>query len=135
MRISELGGLTANLAAMACSARISPDFEALAELPDGELVLDLLDGKAHHSAAELLSLASAADLASWLRVQLSAAGFDIQRIEQALIRLAIDTHSPATQRATLISFRLHALATLNCEGRHFSAEARNHIWHNRPVKP
>jgi hypothetical protein len=39
------------------------------------------------------------------------------------------------QRSTCVSSYLTAIATVVFDGRSFTGNARNHIWHNRPLKP
>lgn len=132
MRTRELQGLAANLSAMVCSERINADFEVLAGLPDGEVILDLLAGTANHSEVGAISLSCTAELSSWLHGRLSAASFTPQGLESARVSLKIDISRPPTHRATLISFRFYEAAVLRAKGRAYSAEAQNHLWHNRP---
>lgn len=132
MRTKELNGLCVNLAAMACSDRISLDFEVLAELPDGEIAFDLAQATATHSTAGALEMESASDLSAWLNFRLTAAGFDPQQLKIAHVLLTIDTSSPPTNRATCVSFRFHSTATLATDNRRYGADASNHVWYNRP---
>lgn len=129
MRIKELQGAAQNLATMACSERrLGNDFEALAELPDGEVAFDLVNARATHSRAGSVSLAATQELVSWLL------GVQAPALEEAQVLLQVDTNNPPTHRKTLISFRLHAVATLVVGGRSYVGQSSNHLWHNRPAQ-
>jgi hypothetical protein len=129
MRLKDLKGIARNLAAMACSeTRLGYDFEHLAELPDGEVTLDLIRGSAIHSIAGAITLSVAQQLTSWL------ASTGAQNISVARVVLCIDTSTPPTERETLISFNLKGVALLEAQGRQYVGEASNHAYHNRPAQ-
>lgn len=130
MRLRELKGVAQNLAAMACSeARLGSDFERLAELPDGEVTLDLIHGSAIHSTTGAVALSVVQGLASWL------GSYGAQNVNSARVSLRIDTSKPPTHRKTLISFNFKGIAVLEAQGRTYVGEASNHVWHNRPAQP
>ena len=52
-------------------------------------------------------------------------------LEQAQVRLSIDTADPPTQRTTFISIGLHGIVTLSASGHTYTAKASNKLWHNR----
>lgn len=130
MRSKQLKGVAHNLAVMACSeARLGSDFEHLADLPDGEVTLDLIDGSAIHSTTGTVALSVVQSLASWL----GNAG--AQNVDSARVLLRIDTGKPPTHRNTLISFNFKGIAVLEARGRTYVGEASNHVLHNRPAQP
>ena len=129
MRLRELKGIAQNLAAMVCSeARLGSDFELLAELPDGEVTLDLIHSLAIPSANGVIELSVVKVLASWL----GSSG--AQNVNSAKVSLRIDTSKPPTHRETLISFNFNGIAVLEAHGRTYVGEASNHVWHNRPAQ-
>ncbi len=129
MRSKELKGVAQNLAAMVCSeARLRADLERLAELPDGEVTLDLIQGAAIHSESGAVSLSVVPSLALWL------GNSGARNIGKARVSLRVDTSRPPTHRETLISFSFKGRAVIEAQGRTYVGEATNHVWHNRPAQ-
>lgn len=124
-------GVAQNLAAMAVSSRIAEDLETLASLPDGAVCVNLITATATAANGAAVSLQLGSTLWSWLSQQSSERSFNLTEIEKAEILINTDTSRIPTNRASIISFDLHAVTTLVRDGREYSAESTNHMWHNR----
>jgi hypothetical protein len=124
-------GVAQNLAAMAVSSRIAADLEMLAALPDGAVRVDLIASTATAADGATLSLQLAPMLWSWLNQQSSERGFNLTEIQSAEILIDADTSRILTNRASIISFDLHAVTTLVRGDRVYKAESTNHMWHDR----
>jgi hypothetical protein len=70
MRRKRLQEFANNLCQM-LTARLNEDLEFLAELPDGVLEIDLLNGQAQHGHAGPISLHITDELKAWLHDQLN----------------------------------------------------------------
>ena len=131
MRTRELQGVAASLAAIACGSRVAKDFEALAQLPDGTVLLDLVACTSTHEVAGPTQLRLCEELSSWLRSHLSRAGFDSSRLTHAQVTLSLDTSHPPTNRQAIVSFQLLAVASLGVGDHAYVASSAAHHWHNR----
>jgi hypothetical protein len=131
MRRREFHGVAQDLAAMAVSSRIAEDLETFATLPDGAVQVDLIAGIARVAGGTAVALQIGSNLWSWLVKQSSERGFNLTEIAQAEILIHTDTSRIPTNRASIVSFDLRAVATLVHEGREYKGESANHIWHDR----
>jgi hypothetical protein len=116
---------------MAVSSRISEDLETFSVLPDGVVLVDLVAGTAIAANGTALSLQISPTLWSWLDQQSSSRGFSLADMEKVEILIYIDTSRIPTNRASVVSFDLRAVATLLRGGREYVAESANHLWHDR----
>jgi hypothetical protein len=131
MRGRDFRGVAQNLAVMAVSSRLAEDLETLSALPDGAVSVNLVTGTAKTATGVAVSLRIGQMLWSWLDQQSSERGFGLSEIERAEILIYVDTSRIPTNRASIISFDLRAVARLVRGGREYAAESANHLWHDR----
>ena len=120
------------LCRMAIGWRMGNDLEKLAELPDGALRFDLLNGSAVHSVAGEVDLCIAREMQGWLKTRLLSDHIPQHGIREAEIRLESRTNRIGTDRKKIVSF------DWNCESRIATDEktyegrlSEAQTWHNR----
>jgi hypothetical protein len=115
------------------AGRMDPnDFEALADLPDGVLTVDLLTAEARHSSGSTPKLHVVTDLVAWLDDRLAAARFARSSLTQVELAIAISTKRVVTDRARIIPFDLVCTATFATEERTFTSKPATSLrWYKR----
>jgi hypothetical protein len=116
------------------------DFEILADLPDGEIVIDALRGLAHQVAVGgnrlpdpiAVPLRIAREIQAGFADQLARKGIAPAGIRLAEVRVGVDTSKVKTDRARIVHFDFHIAARIDAEAGAFSAaQVDEHVWHAR----
>src|SRR5688572_11136943 len=97
---------------MATSGRLTDDLERLAETPDGHLTLDLLSGKAAHSATGPLELGIVGVLRAWLGDQMESANPPKPVLSLAEIVISYRKDALPTDRRHIVLFDLQSVSRL-----------------------
>jgi hypothetical protein len=93
------------------------DFEALADLPDGILTIDLLARTVQHGSGAAPAISATGLLADWFDGRLQAAQFDRSGLTKAAITVAIRTDRVAVDRSRIVPFDLRCTAEIAAGGR------------------
>jgi hypothetical protein len=108
------------------------DLDAVCELPDGTLEIDLLNATARHSSTGAITLAVAGELSGWLRSRLEALSFPISGVHAARIAAAYRTDRIPTNREKLVSFDWKCESILSTdEAEYRSPVLEKHVFHTR----
>lgn len=110
---------------------MADDLERLAELPDGTLSINVLEGRATHSVAGEQDLYIARELNAWLKAQLikHAAEGELQEV---ILKADIQTDRIATDRKRIVSFDFKCESFLRSRDKSYcGALAEKHTWHRR----
>ena len=112
--------------------RMGEDLEQLAELPDGVLSLNVLNGEARHSAAGPLDLWVAKELSSWLSSRLEILSIPISTISEASVQASINTGRILTNKRRIVSFDFEVRSSVSTSDRtYFGKLQERHEWHRR----
>ena len=131
MKKRELQGIADGLCQMAVSTRLEPDLEMLADLPDGELEIDLLKGSASHRTAGPLPLQIGHELANWLQTQTAG---DAVQVSAAAMEISFGTDTIPTDHRRIVMFSLQAKSEIHAAASSwFGKPQTNRLWHRRPV--
>jgi hypothetical protein len=108
------------------------DLEAMADLPDGELSVDVLEGNATHSQAGPVKLEIAKELRAWFLERLKVSSIPSAEIKSATVRAAIKTDRIATNRKKIVSFDFALESTIETNERAYIGQlTKVHRWHQR----
>lgn len=112
--------------------RMQEDLEALADLPNGTLMIDVLNGTASHSTATVLSLHIAEELQAWLKHRTTELRIPFDTLNSATIIADISTDRIATNRKRIVAFDFKCRSKL-VSGEHTYEGVLNekHVWHSR----
>ncbi len=116
---------------MATSERICGSFEVLADLPDGDLSLNLVTGDCVHSGIGSLQLPIGPELASWFRGRLANLQIPGDDIESAALAITYSTDRVPTERERILLVDLEAKSQIIIAGRSYQGAARNSVWCHR----
>jgi hypothetical protein len=108
------------------------DMEALAELPDGLLKIDLLTREARHSDGDPVSLQVVQVLAEWLKKRLGGHDKADADLAGAELELSLRTNAVPTDRTRAILFDWNCSCTLRTrEGKARTGQASGRKWYDR----
>jgi hypothetical protein len=99
-----LSHIASAMAHMVVSRMSKEDYEALSQIPDGTLTIDLLRLSAHHTEAGAISLDAAAKLAAWLKDRLATTRLALSDLTKAELQIVIRTDRAPADRGRLIPF-------------------------------
>jgi hypothetical protein len=112
------------------------DFEALAELPDGMIFIDVLAGTASHGTGTPIRLRIAQEIRSGLMDQLVRKEIQASRIREAVLRIRVDSSQVKTDRNRIVHFDFHIASRIHAEAGVFeAAQIEEHVWHDRSDGP
>jgi hypothetical protein len=112
--------------------RLGDDYEVLAALPDGTLLLDLLAESARHSSGINLNLWITGELSAWLKHRLEVHGVPIEAISNVSIRVEHKTDRIQTDRKKLVSFDFKCESTIQTLEKAYSGTlVERHTYHQR----
>lgn|SRR5690606_4227771 len=133
MREKTLGLLAKVLPHMFARWRLTGDFEILADLPDGEIHIDALSGKARHAEAGPIDLAIAREMRIGLESQLLQKGIAIGELSEAIITVRVDTSRIRTDRSRIVHFDFAISSRIRAGSEEYAAsQEEDHVWHSRP---
>lgn len=113
--------------------RLPGDFETLADLADGEIVIDARSGTARHFQAGPIVLRIATELKAGLDARLAEKGIEAGEVREALVRVTVDTSKVRTDRNRIVHFDFRIDSRLEAGGGVFTAsQIEDHVWHSRP---
>jgi hypothetical protein len=108
------------------------DLETLADLPNGTLTIDVLNGAASHSEAPELALYIAGELQAWLQHRMTELRIPLTSLDSATLIAEISTERIATNRKRVISFDFSCSCTLVSGDRSYLGLLNEkHVWHRR----
>ncbi|WP_404418677.1 hypothetical protein [Marinospirillum sp.] len=95
--------------------RMGDDMEALSDLPDGTISINLLTGDAVHSEVGLLDLHIAKEIQAWLQQQGAKEGVDIEKLKSATLEVDVDTNKVATNKKKVLLFSFSCRSNLKTD--------------------
>src|SRR4051812_40524166 len=107
------------LAHLAAAWRDRCDFEALAALPDGTVVIDVMEGAARHESAGPVPLRLAPELQAALAERMARKGLAPKDVQVGELTLRFDTGAIATDRARIVHFDFDLEARLRAGGKEY----------------
>jgi hypothetical protein len=112
--------------------RMGEDLETLAQLPDGELTVNVLTGEATHSSCGEFSLWVAREIQAWFNHRLEISGIPTSEIYAALVTAKINTGRIATNRKKMVSFNFNVESRIETSSTLYSGKLEEtHQWHQR----
>jgi len=132
MRRKVLQGYANTLCQMLVGWRMGDDLEAMADLPDGELSVNVLGGNATHSQAGPVDLWMAKELQVWFLERLKASSIPPEEIKSATVKATITTSRIPTNRKKIVSFDFALESTIETNERAYIGQLNEvHRWHQR----
>ena len=132
MRRKIIQDLANTLCQMLVGWRMGDDLEALAELPDGTVSIDVLAGTASHDTAGAIQLYIAGELQAWLSHRLSVNRIPAQAITAAEVTAEICTDRIATNRKRIVSFDFSVQSIISTDECSYTGKLHEtHSWHSR----
>jgi hypothetical protein len=120
------------LCAMFVGWRLGDDYEVLAALPDGTLLLELLGESAFHSSGINVNLWITGELSAWLKHRLEVHGIPIGAIINVSLRVQHKTDRIQTDRKKLVSFDFQCSSTIQTAEKTYSGTlVERHTYHQR----
>jgi hypothetical protein len=112
--------------------RLGDDYEVIAALPDGTLLLDLLAESAFHSSGINLNLWIAGELSAWFKHRLEVHGIPIGAISNVSLTVEHKTDRIQTDRKKLVSFDFKCASTIQTAEKTYSGTlVERHTYHQR----
>lgn len=112
--------------------RMQEDLEALAQLPDGSITVDLLAGTASHSSAGAIPLHIAKEIQAWLAHESQKDGIKLSPVEDAKLFVAVKTDTVKTNRKKIVCFSFDCRSEFRLLDRTYVANvSETHRWHER----
>ena len=112
--------------------RMGDDLDALAELPDGILSVNVLTGQAVHSVTGALHLGIAGELKAWFGNRLETCGIPTAEIRAAEVSATIGTERIPTNHKKIVSFDFSVKSRIETSDAEYSGELQEmHHWHSR----
>jgi hypothetical protein len=117
--------------------RLHGDFEILADLPDGEVEIDVMTGLARHSRGGPIGLRIARELKAGFASQLEKKGIPPGEVSEAVVKAVVDTSKVKTDRRNIVHFDFRISSRIRtAAGGVFEAEqSEEHVWHSREETP
>ena len=116
LRLKELKGSANVLCQMATSQRICESVDVIADLPDGDLSLNLLNGMSCHSTKGQLELPIGAELSEWFANRLSTLEIPPDAVGTADLVISYRTDRVPTDRERILLLDLDARSHFEVEG-------------------
>lgn len=108
------------------------DLEVIADLPDGELLVNVLNGVATHSLAGVIELGVAKELQAWFFNRLKVSNIPSEVIKLATVKAGIKTDRIATNRKKIVSFDFTLQSAIETDERSYLGKLKEvHSWHQR----
>lgn len=128
----ELGLMAKLIPHLAARWRWPLDLEILADLPDGEVAIDVLTGAARHAQTGPIDLRLSEELRAGFADQLARKCVPDGFVRKAGLTLRMDTGAVRTDRKRIVHFDFRFAALLATEAGEFTAEQEElHVWHSR----
>ncbi len=132
MRRKILQDYANTLCAMLVGWRMGEDLEVIADLPDGELLVNVLNGVATHSLAGVIELGVAKELQAWFFNRLKVSNIPSEVIKLATVKAGIKTDRIATNRKKIVSFDFTLQSAIETDERSYLGKLKEvHSWHQR----
>lgn len=111
---------------------MADDLEILADLPDGELVLDLLAETAEHDKAGTLDLHIAKEIHAWLKYECWRESIDFTLLKKARLTVAMNTSRVETNKKKIVCFCFACQSLIETDEAIYSCDAKDtHRWYSR----
>lgn len=135
-REKALGLMAKILPHMFARWRLPADFEKLADLPDGEILIDVLAGTARHALAGPVGLQIAGEMRRGLESQLLLKGIEAGGISEAVVTIQVDTSRIRTDRRRIAHFDFSISSRIRFGKEIYAAsQIEDHVWHSREQPP
>lgn len=132
MRLRGFQGIANTLGEKLVAWRDRSDLEVIASLPDGFLEVDLLGGRATHSASGDIELRALGRLQDWLRARTEALGLSETPLCSVTLSASYRTDRVDTNHNKVVLFDWTCVARLETDARVFTGrEATNDLWFTR----
>ena len=117
---------------MAIGWRMAQDLETLADLPDGNIEIDLLRGIAAHSTVGQIDLWIAKEMQAWLKNRLEADRIPKNQISEAHVCLCSNTDRIKTDKSRIVSFDWECHSLIATDEKTYESQLKlAHRWHKR----
>ncbi len=112
--------------------RMGEDLEAIADLPDGELSVNVLVGTSVHSLAGIIELGIAKELQAWFFNRLKVSNISPEDIKLVTVKAEIKTDRIATNRKKVVSFDFTLQSVIETNERSYLGNLKGmHSWYER----
>ena len=112
--------------------RMCDDLEILADLPNGQLSIDLLSCTATHDANGSVNLHIAEEIQAWLKSQCEKESIPFEQLSKADLLVELDTSQVKTDKKKVVCFSFDCRSVIATDEHEYRAEAKEtHKWHNR----
>lgn len=117
---------------MAIGWRMGQDLEKLADLPDGTIKFDLLQGTASHSRVGEIDLWIAKEMQAWLKHRFEVDRIPENQILQGCVQLSSTTDRIKTDKKRIVSFDWECHSLIATDEKCYESHLKEaHSWHNR----
>ncbi|MGF1723217.1 hypothetical protein [Photobacterium nomapromontoriensis] len=132
MRRKRLNHYSDVLCKMFVGWRMGDDLEALSELPNGVLVLDLINASATHSEVGQLRLWISGELSEWLKQTALKENIDISKLNSVTLSVYIDTDKVKTHKKKVVMFHFDYRTEIMTNSKKY-VDCLNEVsrWHTR----
>ena len=111
---------------------MAQDLETLADLPDGNIEIDLLRGIAAHSTVGQIDLWIAKEMQAWLENRLEADRIPKNQISEAHVCLCSNTDRIKTDKSRIVSFDWECHSLIATDEKTYESQLKlAHRWHKR----
>ena len=117
---------------MAIGWRMADDLETLAEIPDGSIQINLLNGTAIHSVNGELNLRIAKEMQAWLKQRFTENHIPIEKVLVAEVWLNSKTDRIKNDKKRVVSFDWDCHSNISTDEKKYESHLTEaHTWHNR----
>ncbi len=134
MRRKVLQDIANTLCQMMVGWRMGDDFELIAELPDGKLVLDLIEQTTTHDSGTSPSLWITGELAAWFQDRLKVLNIPAEKIISVTVEASFRTDRIKTNKKKIVSFDFDVRSRIETDEKTYDGHiVENHSYHQRLV--
>lgn len=109
--------------------RMGDDLEVLAEIPDGQLSIDLLAGQTTHDSRGPITLHVADEIQAWLKSECKRESIPFAQIVKAELVVELDTSQVKTDKKRAVCFSFVCRSLIATDEHEYRAEAHEtHNW-------
>lgn len=106
------------------------DLKTLADLPDGTITVDLLNGEARHSSEGAVELYISKEINTWLQYEWAKEHFDQSQIKSGLLEVAIKSSKLVTKKKSLVTFHFDCSSQIEtAEASYCAKNIEMHRWY------
>ncbi|MFD2178574.1 hypothetical protein [Veronia pacifica] len=112
--------------------RMGDDLEALSELPNGVIDIDILKGSATHSLVGNIELWIAVEISQWLKESAARDNIDLSHLTEAYLTVKIDTDKVKTHKNKVVMFHFDLSSRIVTSSKVYASTVTEMTrWHSR----